>query len=72
MNEPPLATACDPTSEVHARANHAGLQRALELFPEDVSAAAATAAQALAILRQLDPPSPADEPWPPMRADAAR
>jgi hypothetical protein len=58
-------------SDLHFKAIQAGLQRSLSLFPDDVAAAAATAAQAVSVLRKLDPPHPDDEPWPPMRAEAA-
>ena len=42
-----------------------GLERVLQLFPEDVAAAAAQVETQRQILRGAL--SPADEPWPPMR-----
>jgi hypothetical protein len=42
-----------------------GLERALQLFPEDVAAAAAQVEKQRQILRGAL--FPADEPWPPMR-----
>ena len=44
----------------------AGLDKALEQFPEDVAAAAEQAAGAVA--RMKTPSDPKAEPWPPMRA----
>ncbi len=46
-------------------ATRAGLDVAIAQFPEDVEAAAATAAKAVANL--VPPANPADEPWPAMR-----
>jgi len=47
-------------------ARHAGLEKALSEFPEDVAAAAEQAASAVA--RMKAPSDPKAEPWPPMRA----
>jgi hypothetical protein len=48
-----------------ALARAAGLDRALELFPDDVAAAAAQADGNAAGFKA--PQSPSAEPWPPMR-----
>ena len=54
-------------SVVEAIARHAGLQRALEAFPDDVAAAAAAAAKATERVRRSSGMlSEASEPWPPM------
>ena len=47
-------------------ARRAGLDKALEQFPEDVAAAAEQAAGA--VTRMKTPSDPKAEPWPPMRA----
>jgi len=51
-------------------ARRAGLQQALEQFPEDVAAAAAQAESAVA--RMKPPRNPRAEPWPPMRVGGGR
>jgi hypothetical protein len=54
-------------SVVEAIARQAGLQRALEAFPDDVAAAAAAAAKATERVRRSSGMlSEASEPWPPM------
>lgn len=53
--------------ETRAMARQAGLDLALERFPEDVAAAANDAR--LATGDQVRPREPAAEPWPPMRAE---
>jgi hypothetical protein len=50
-------------------ARTAGLDRAVEQFPDDVLAAAQAAAQDLADVPTIDPTA---EPWPPMRPRSAR
>jgi hypothetical protein len=52
-------------ADVIARAKAAGLQKALERFPNEVSAAANAAAQARNAF--VAPGNAAVEPWPPMR-----
>ena len=52
-------------SVVEAIARHAGLQRALEAFPDDVAAAAAAKATER-VRRSSGMLSEASEPWPPM------
>ena len=52
-------------ADVIARAKAAGLQKALERFPNEVSAAANAAAQARNSFSA--PADTATEPWPPMR-----
>jgi hypothetical protein len=47
-------------------ARHAGLDKALAEFPDDVAAAAEQANAAVARIKA--PPEPRAEPWPPMRA----
>ena len=54
----------EATIELLAR--RAGLDRALQEFPDDVAAAAAQAAGSIA--RMKAPTDPRAEPWPPMRA----
>ena len=56
-----------PLMEALARA--AGLEKALEQFPDDVAAAAASAGLHRGVMRA--PEDPAAEPWPPMRAGNA-
>ena len=51
---------------VAAIARRAGLQRALEAFPDDVAAAAASAAKATERVRRSGTLLEASEPWPPM------
>jgi hypothetical protein len=51
-------------------ARRAGLDKALKEFPDDVTAAAAQAAGAVA--RVKPPADPRAEPWPPMKAGAGR
>ena len=51
-------------------ASRAGLDKALAQFPDDVAAAAAQAEGVAARIKA--PTDPAAEPWPPMRAGAAR
>lgn len=58
MDTPP---PIDPV--IAARARAAGLARALELFPEDVLAAARTGEGG----ERPGPFAPEDEPWPAMR-----
>jgi hypothetical protein len=54
-------------SMVEAIARRAGLQRALEAFPDDVAAAAASAAKATERVRRSSGTLlQASEPWPPM------
>ena len=53
------------STDVLARARHAGLDRAAAEFPEDVVAAAEAAVQAQAACAGAS--TPTDEPWPPMR-----
>ena len=56
----------DPT--IAALAKAAGLDKALAAFPDDIEAAAA---QALGHADAIKfPTDPADEPWPPMQAEA--
>jgi hypothetical protein len=47
-------------------ARHAGLDKALAEFPDDVAAAAEQASAAVARIKA--PAEPRAEPWPPMRA----
>ena len=47
-------------------ARRAGLDKALEEFPEDVAAAATQASGSIA--RMKAPTDPRAEPWPPMKA----
>ena len=54
----------EKTIEVIAR--RAGLQRAIEAFPDDVAAAAISARKATDRIRRSAPPPPELEPWPPM------
>jgi hypothetical protein len=56
------------TMELLAR--RAGLDKALQDFPEDVAAAAKQAEGAVAAMQA--PTDPRAEPWPPMRAGAGR
>lgn len=57
----------DPTIAALARA--AGLDKALDEFPDDIEAAAA---QALGHAEAVTyPTDPAAEPWPPMQAETA-
>lgn len=51
--------------DVFTLALEAGLEKAVNEFPDDVIAAAQAAAQARGFL--LAPNNPAAEPWPPMR-----
>jgi hypothetical protein len=52
---------------IEAIARRAGLERALGEFPDDVAAAAISAAKATESLRSSAMPSePLSEPWPPM------
>lgn len=55
----------DGADEIAVLAHRVGLQHAMALFPEDVARAAASAAEARAMLRELG--EVAAEPWPPMR-----
>ncbi|HWB52458.1 MAG TPA: hypothetical protein VG651_25365 [Stellaceae bacterium] len=55
---------------VELLARRAGLDKALAEFPDDVTAAAVSAARAAA--RMQAPAEPRAEPWPPMRAGAGR
>ena len=52
--------------DVLAQARAAGLDRAVDAFPQDVLAAAEAALQTRRSLRP--PEDPTAEPWPPMRA----
>jgi len=55
----------EKTVEVIAR--RAGLERALEAFPDDVAAAASSAEKAMdRVRRSRGAPEPSLEPWPPM------
>ena len=54
--------------ELLALARRAGLDTAVEKFPEDVLAAADAAAKARSAY--APPDNPAAEPWPPMRTGA--
>ncbi len=54
--------------DVDALARNAGLDLAVSQFPDDVAAAAQTAAQVRSTLLALDS---AAEPWPPMRVRSA-
>ena len=56
----------DPIIAALARA--AGLDKALALFPDDVTAAAEQALNNAGVVQV--PTDPAVEPWPPMRAGA--
>ncbi|WP_428493529.1 hypothetical protein [Rhodopila sp.] len=56
----------DPIIAAWARA--AGLDKALDQFPDDVTAAAEQALNHAGIVRV--PTDPTAEPWPPMRAPA--
>jgi hypothetical protein len=49
-------------------ARREGLEKALEEFPDDVVAAAISAAKVTETIRQSDrtPSEPSPEPWPPM------
>jgi hypothetical protein len=49
-------------------ARHAGLDKALAQFPEDVAAAARQASDSVAKMKA--PSDPRAEPWPPMRIGA--
>jgi len=53
---------------VEAIARRAGLEKALEQFPDDVVAAAMSAAKVTETIRRSSgaPPEPLPEPWPPM------
>jgi len=51
---------------VDAIARRAGLERALGEFPDDVAAAAISAAKATEGIRQSSGMEPLSEPWPPM------
>jgi hypothetical protein len=53
-------------AEIDLLARRAGLDKALEEFPEDVAAAATQASGSIA--RTKAPTDPRAEPWPPMRA----
>jgi hypothetical protein len=50
---------------VELLARHAGLDKALAQFPEDVAAAAKQASDSVAKMKA--PSDPRTEPWPPMR-----
>jgi hypothetical protein len=54
----------EATIEILAR--HAGLDKALAEFPDDVAAAAKLASHSVS--RMKGPTDPRAEPWPPMRA----
>jgi hypothetical protein len=52
---------------IEAIARRAGLEKALDAFPDDVPAAAVSAEKAVDRLRRSSGTSPASlEPWPPM------
>jgi hypothetical protein len=55
----------EPALDVNALARAAGLGKAVKQFPEDVAAAARSAAQARSALGAQE--NAAAEPWPPMR-----
>ena len=61
-----MTTTSSDRPDVIARAKAAGLQKALERFPHEVSAAANAAAQARNAFTA--PRDAATEPWPPMHA----
>jgi hypothetical protein len=52
--------------EVEAIARRAGLEKALKEFPDDVVAAAISAAKVTERIRRGTPSEPLSEPWPPM------
>jgi len=58
-------TPPEPALDVNALACAAGLERALSQFPQDVAAAAQSAAQARSLLGAQE--NNTGEPWPPMR-----
>jgi hypothetical protein len=52
---------------IEALVRRAGLERALEAFPDDVAAAASSAEKAMdRVRRSRGAPEPSLEPWPPM------
>jgi hypothetical protein len=52
---------------IEALVRRAGLERALEAFPDDVAAAASSAEKAMdRVRRSRVAPEPSLEPWPPM------
>jgi hypothetical protein len=55
---------------IEVLARHAGLDRALAEFPDDVAAAAEQAERAIARIKA--PADPRAEPWPPMKAGSGR
>jgi phage-related minor tail protein len=57
-------------SDIIAQARAAGLDKAVDKFPQDVQAAAQAAEQARKSLRAPDDATV--EPWPPMRASTAQ
>jgi hypothetical protein len=59
-----VGAAMDPIVEALARA--AGLEKALDEYPDDIAAAAAQALNNAGAVKV--PTDPAAEPWPPMRA----
>jgi hypothetical protein len=63
-----MANTPSDKADVVARAKAAGLQKALERFPDEVTAAANAAAQARNVFDA--PRDAAIEPWPPMRTGA--
>jgi hypothetical protein len=60
-----VAQASFDKNEALARAKAAGLQKAVERFPDEVMTAAQAAAQARSAFSAPD--DPRVEPWPPMR-----
>ena len=57
-------------AEIELLARRAGLDKTLAEFPDDIAAAAASAASAVA--RMKVPSQPRAEPWPPMKAGTGR
>ena len=62
-------TTAEPKLDALALARKAGLEKAVQEFPDEVIAAARAAAQTRSALPA--PCSPAAEPWPPMRMRTA-
>jgi len=58
-------TPFEPAPDVDVLARAAGLESALRQFPQDIAAAAQSAAQARSLLGAQE--NNTGEPWPPMR-----